>query len=71
MAYSFEGISTHPNLKIKPKILYVDNYGGPCDRINAEEGVLRAYGMIKNREALKVFPSKGPGEDDWSIGSII
>lgn len=71
MAYSFEGVSTHPNLRIKPKMLYIDNYGGPSDRINAEEGFEKAYGMIKNREPLKVFPSKGPESGEWSISSTI
>lgn len=68
MAYSYEGVSTHPKLRKKPeaKVSYIDRYGPPCTNKYHEEGVERAYGSIKSRKGLPIISSS----EQWSIGSI-
>ena len=68
MEYSFEGISTHPNLRIKPEPTYIDKYDLPCHIISGEEGIARAYGMIRNRKPLPISSSE---DGSWSISDII
>ena len=67
MAYSYEGVSTHPKLRKKPetKVSYIDRYGPECTGMEHEEGWEKAFGLIKNRKALPISSS-----EQWSIGSI-
>lgn len=67
MAYSFEGVSTHPDLRIKRGISYIDKYGASIDKKDGEEGFERAFGTIKNREPLQILPSSR----EWSIRGVI
>lgn len=69
MAYSYEGVSTHPSLRIKQESHYVDKYGSPHDRIGSgEESFENSLALIRNREPLPTFPSK---RTDWNIGSLM
>lgn len=55
MAYSFEGISTHPKRKIKPEPCYEDVYGVPCEGKVNESIAFMDLDMIKAREPLKII----------------
>lgn len=66
MAYSYEGVSTHPKLKRQPCLSYTDKYGPPCTSKDHEEGLKKAFGLIKNREPLAISSS-----GQWSIDDIM
>ena len=55
MAYSFEGISTHPERRIKVAPCYEDIYRAPSGRKVNESMAFMDLDSIKAREPLKVI----------------
>lgn len=70
MAYSFEGVSTHPSQKIQLDTQYIDRYGVSAE-MRSHENALMDLDCIKNREALLVSPSVAVDKGGWSISGLM
>lgn len=70
MAYSYEGVSTHPSRKIQLGTQYMDRYGAPAE-MRSHENALMDLDCIKNREALLVSPSIAADKGGWAIGDLM
>lgn len=72
MAYSYEGVSTHPQRRIQPPrtAQYVDRYG-PSAEMKSHENALMDLDCIKNRKALPALPSRAPDQGGWAIGDLM
>lgn len=70
MAYSYEGVSTHPSRKIQSGTQYIDCYGAPAE-MRSHENAIMDLDCIKNREALLVSPSVAVDKGGWAIGDLM